>query len=158
MDVPGEKLLEPKVVQHVGLLAPKGEKLLESKVVQLVELLLAPKPYFLGHVSHRDVFQVDMADMLRSLATQKPTGVNNFLNPFRLFSFHICYLFSQFSFNALHYHFFFQLMTTTWQSWKSSGTTLVRMVENSEFGILKLRELIITPNSAGWPFMLAWTH
>ena len=64
MDVPGEKLLEPKAnnpCSYVYCIAEGGEASWPFSSLKYL-IFSTPTP------------QVDMADMLRSLATQKPTG------------------------------------------------------------------------------------
>ena len=62
-----------------------GRKASETKVSAICRVLHAPKLHFLGTCFDSGVFQVDMADMLRSLATQKPTGEFYFPGPILAF-------------------------------------------------------------------------
>ena len=67
MDVPGEKLLEPKVnnpYSYAYYIAERG----------WASCPFSSLIYLIFSIS---TLQVDMADMLRSLATQKPTGSIN---------------------------------------------------------------------------------
>ena len=103
MDVPGEKLLEPKVnnpysIPYAYCIAEGGASWPFSSLKYLIISICTP--------------QVDMADMLRSLATQKPTGA------------FIIVLYLQIP---------FQWTRTTWLSWKSSEMTSVKTVEIQNF-------------------------
>ena len=79
MDVPGEKLLEPKannpysyasfIAEGGGPLDPFPPQNIHNNIMNITFFIFSPL--------------VDMADMLRSLATQKPTGATNLVSYLR---------------------------------------------------------------------------